>query len=242
MQCPKNAGSAFFNYKGTHSIVLMAMCNASYVCTLVDIGSHGRKSDGGIYKESYFGKMFENNSMNVPAASKVNDNGPILPYCIVGDEAFPLKPYLLRPYPGKNLTSQERRVFNFRLSRARRTIENTFGIIANRWRIFRKPIVSSPDHVIKITQAIICLHNWLRIQDFENESGVMYVNPELVDRWDNNKQEYISGSWKLDWINAFQDITRCGNNSSTIKAIEVREKFCDYFTNEGSLGWQYNYL
>ena len=49
-----------------------------------------------------------------------------LSYCFVGDEAFPLKTWLLRPYPGRELTDR-RRIYNYRLSRARRTIENAFG-------------------------------------------------------------------------------------------------------------------
>lgn len=221
----------------------MAVCTASYICTLVDIGSYGRRSDGGIFKESSFGQKFENDLMNVPPPSQVYDDGPVLEYCIVGDEAFPLKSYLLRPYPGKKTTTQEKQVFNFRLSRARRTIENTFGIIASRWRIFRKPILSNPKHVIAIIKAVICLHNWLRLQDIEDsELKTQYVTPEMVDREDENG--LIEGTWRNieNGRTAFQDIHRMGNNSSTRKAFEIREKFCDFFNNEGSLGWQYDYL
>ena len=49
-------------------------------------------------------------------------------YTFVVDGAFPMKPYLLRPYPGRDLTGEvSKKVFNYRLSRARRAIENSFG-------------------------------------------------------------------------------------------------------------------
>ena len=48
----------------------------------------------------------------------------IAPYTFIGDEAFPLKRWLMRPYPGRTFgDSLEKRIYNFRLSRARRTIE-----------------------------------------------------------------------------------------------------------------------
>ncbi|KAL3208315.1 hypothetical protein MRX96_039202 [Rhipicephalus microplus] len=60
--------------------------------------------------------------------------GP-LPYFFVREEAFPLKEYVMGPYARRTLhedKSYERRVFNYRMSRARHTIENTFGILAQR--------------------------------------------------------------------------------------------------------------
>ena len=55
------------------------------------------------------------------------------PLVMIGDEAFPLKEWLLRPYSGRYATTEAKRVFNYRLSHARRTIENTFGIITARY-------------------------------------------------------------------------------------------------------------
>ncbi|XP_020297219.1 protein ALP1-like [Pseudomyrmex gracilis] len=113
IQCPNKAGSTYFNYKHSHSIVLMAICDANYIIRFVDIGAYGRRSDGGTFSDSAIGKYFDNNLMNVPQPAAISGS-PVLPYCLVGDGAFPLKPYLLRPYKDRGLVP-EQDVFNYRL-------------------------------------------------------------------------------------------------------------------------------
>ena len=54
------------------------------------------------------------------------------PYFLLGNEIFPLSNRLMRPYSGKSLTSETRKIFNYRLSLVRRVIENTFGILVAR--------------------------------------------------------------------------------------------------------------
>ena len=60
MQAPHNAGSGYFNYKKTHSVVLLAICNANYEFILVDIGDSGRQNDGSAYANSHLGFCIEN--------------------------------------------------------------------------------------------------------------------------------------------------------------------------------------
>ncbi|RLU24791.1 hypothetical protein DMN91_002881 [Ooceraea biroi] len=94
---PPHSGSVYYNYKGTHSISLLAVSDANYCFTLVDIGAERRQSDGGIFANSNFGQRFERNEMNVPQPNAIEPNGPSLPYVLLADEAFALKEYMMRP-------------------------------------------------------------------------------------------------------------------------------------------------
>ncbi|KAL3208314.1 hypothetical protein MRX96_039202 [Rhipicephalus microplus] len=93
----------------------------------------------------------------------MGNEGP-LPYFFVREEAFPLKEYVMGPYARRTLhedKSYERRVFNYRMSRARHTIENTFGILAQRWRVLRRPIKVKEVNIKAYIGACIVLHNIL---------------------------------------------------------------------------------
>ena len=163
IKSPLNSGSLYFNYKGYFSIVLMAICDARYIFTLVDVGSYGSNNDCGVFRNSLMGKAFFENKLKLPEAEYLENSSITdkVPYFLVGDEAFPLQSWLLRPYPGQGIP-EEKTNFNYRLSRSRRVIENAFGILAARWQIFLRPIQSSVETTELIVKAAICLHNFLR--------------------------------------------------------------------------------
>jgi len=96
--------------------VLLGICDAQYLFAFVDIGAYGRRSDGGIFKDSKMGLKFHSKEMNVPALKPLSPGGPPLPYVLVGDEAFQLIDYFLRPYPRKGGLNDKRNVYNYRLS------------------------------------------------------------------------------------------------------------------------------
>lgn len=134
-----NAGSEWFKYKHFHSLVFFASCTTRYKLSFIDVGALGRRSDGGII-HSDTGAKFRGNRMNVSRSQAISEyNSFKFPYVMVPDEAFPLEVWMMKPYPKANLKAYEC-VYNYRLSRARRVIENVFGILVSHWRIFGDPI------------------------------------------------------------------------------------------------------
>lgn len=125
----------YYNYKSSHSLVLMAIADANYQISLLDIGAPGRRSDGGIFHASEIGKRLQNGMLSIPPPRPVENGGQALPFVLVGDEAFPLTQYMLRPYPRSGRFDRRKNIFNYRLSRARRVVENVFGILSARMRI-----------------------------------------------------------------------------------------------------------
>ncbi|KMQ81545.1 nuclease harbi1-like protein, partial [Lasius niger] len=161
------------------SIVLLGVCDAQYNFTIVDIGAEGSQSDGGLFNSSELGIRLQEESLHVPNSNYLPGTDVEMKYFLVGDAAFPLKPYLMKPYGGRNI-SHQCSVFNYRLSRARRVIENAFGILAARWRIFRRPITASVENVEKIVECAICLHNFIK-KTGDRRLNLEYCSPQFVD-------------------------------------------------------------
>ncbi|XP_050303682.1 uncharacterized protein LOC126741326 [Anthonomus grandis grandis] len=198
---PANSGSLHFNYKKTFSIVLLALVDANCKFIAVDIGSYGDNRDGGIFANSAFGKGLENGTINIPEDSPLPGTKILPPYVILGDEAFPLKQYLMRPYPGlKNAEDNEKRIFNYRLCRGRRLVECAFDILSQTFRIYQRRLIPNPENATLIVLTTCILHNIIR--------NTRTINNENVSTCTNT--------------NCVQNLRRQGGNSQT-EAFETRE-------------------
>ena len=166
LRAPPKSGTMYRNYKSQFSIVLMAVADAKYRFTLVDIGAYGSNSDGGVWKHSDIGQAFDNNELDMPVSAPIPGyTDEHFPFVLVGDEAFPLKENLMRPFPGRGTMIRmppDEDTFNYRLSRARRVVENAFGILAQRWQLFLSTVTQHPDNAQLATQAALVLHNYLQ--------------------------------------------------------------------------------
>jgi len=137
------------------------------------------------------------------------------------------------------------RIFNYRLSRARRVIENAFGILVSKWSILKGSIYCKPETTESIVMVLICLHNFL----LESEKNIipttrLYQNPGLVDRY-RRDDEMQNGEWRAQ-VPQHSMMERGGrleaNNPTRAAIIIQRDKLRDYFlTEEDEILWQYDH-
>ena len=139
---------------------------------------------------------------------------------------------MMRPFPSRN-QPEHKAVYNYRLSRARRVIENSFGILVARWRMFRRPIIAEPDNVITYTKAAIALHNYLR-----TEESSVYCPAGFIDGEDGDGN-VVSGYWREEGSSgALAPIGPAGSNHHSRSAATIRENFCNYFNSlAGEVSW-----
>ncbi|XP_018025075.1 putative nuclease HARBI1 [Hyalella azteca] len=228
---PPNSGSYYFNYKQTHSIVLLGVADANYELIYADVGTNGRVSDGGVWSGCSLSRNLVNGSIKLPTNKVLPKSATIAPYVFVADDAFPLKPYLLKPYPFRN-QNEEQRIFSYRLSRARRIVENAFGIMSNKFRVLQTSIALTPDKAEHVVLATIVLHNLLR-REYSNE----HTPQGSIDVEDIDRGEIVHGSWRQDAAQLLE-LERRRDGRVSEEAREVREAFCKYFNNEGQVPWQ----
>ena len=188
LEHPLQSGSMYFNYKCTFSVVLLAIVDAQLRFIFIDAGANGRVSDRGIWNNSDMKKYVGNN--NFPLAPLPGTN-VMFPYVIVGDEGCTLSEKVMIPFPKASLLPGRigRKIFNYRLSRARRCSENAFGIIVTRFQIFRAPMRYDPQDA----KATCALHNWLRT---DIVGRAMYSPPQYVDNENVVMGAVQEGEWR----------------------------------------------
>ena len=187
-KAPPNSGSEFYNYKGFFSVILVALVTSDYKFLWVDVSGNGSASDAQIYNNSELKEGLENGTiMGWPRPSPLPNDTQDVPYFLMGDDAFSLRTYLMKPYGARNL-EREYRIYNYRLSRSRRVVENTFGILANRFQVLLTTMNHHHETVRVIVKACVLLHNIMR-------SRYPVLQNRLVDVQDANGNMQ-PGAWR----------------------------------------------
>ena len=195
------------------------MVSSDYKFFWVDVSGKGSSSDAHIYNNSELRPGLENDDIvGWPRPDPLPHDNQDVPYFLVGDDAFALRTYLMKPYSARNLSRQER-IFNYRLSRARRVVKNAFGILANRFQVLLTTMCHHADTVRLIVKACILLHNVMR-------SHYPVLQNRLVDNQGQDGRMQ-PGAWRAGQNQSFTDFhqpSRCSMvtpNCSVLTAQRV---------------------
>ena len=121
---------------------MIAITGPEHECLYADVGSNGRVNDFGIWNKSSLLQGIQGGSVKFPNHKKLS-NGEITSCVFVGADAFAIKIFMMKPFPQQGFTGG-RRVYNYKHGKLQRILENLFGILANRCRIFFTTINPEP--------------------------------------------------------------------------------------------------
>jgi hypothetical protein len=136
----------------------MALVDADYKFRWVNIAAPGGFSETQIWNQSELKKVIERGLISLPTSNPLPGDDKPMGYYFIADDAFGMKPWLMKPFSRQGLAYDER-IFDYRLLRARRVVENAFGILANRFRCLLSVMNQKPETVHVTVLTCVCFRN-----------------------------------------------------------------------------------
>lgn len=201
------------------TIVLLAMADADCKFTFVDIGCSGNNSNEEVLKRSDLTKILDRSTEFFPSAEPLGTHKNV-PFVVIAGDSFNLQKTIIKRYEFDN-QDPARQIFNLRLNHARQCIERAFSILLSSFQILQKPIQLDVRKVTKIVQCCCVLHNF------------------LIDNSPWYRQQFDDMPWQHISENVSGTTSQCKMET---ELGDVRQHFSDYFSNEGSVSWQYKPL
>ena len=133
------------------------------------MGTAGSCSDAQMFNTCHLKRKIDDGSIGFPDPASITPGGRDVPYFILADDVFALKTWLMKPY-GRRMSTREERIANYRMSRGRRVVENTLGILVSRFRVMMTTIELPPETVRDLVLTCVVLHNILRSQ-YQGQHG-----------------------------------------------------------------------
>ena len=117
-------------------------------------GASGSSSDALIFNRGNLKRRIENGTLGLPPPEPLGPGGPDLHYFLLGDDAFALMPWLVKPYSRRQLTREER----IQDIQGRRVVENSYGILVKRFRVLLTTMEQRLNVVRDIMLTCLVLH------------------------------------------------------------------------------------
>ncbi|XP_060761383.1 uncharacterized protein LOC132871280 [Neoarius graeffei] len=154
---PQEYHCDYFNRKGWHSIILQGVVDGKGLFWNVFAGMPGSLHDARVLRLSTMWELATRGN-HFPARTR-NIGGVNVGYYILGDSAYPLQNWLLKPFQDTGRLTPEQQTFNRKFSRGRVAVENAFGRLKGRWRCLLKRNDCDLSLVRSMVLTCCALHN-----------------------------------------------------------------------------------
>ncbi|XP_016418989.1 putative nuclease HARBI1 [Sinocyclocheilus rhinocerous] len=154
---PQEYHTEYFNRKRWYSIVLQAVVDAKGLFWNVFAGLPGSLHDARVLRLSALWELAERRHLF--AQQYRNINGQDVGFYILGDAAYPLTSWLMKPFPDNGFLTAQQQVYNHKTSKARVVVENAFGRLKGRWRCLLKRNDCNLERVKSMVLTCCVLHN-----------------------------------------------------------------------------------
>ncbi|KAG8172947.1 hypothetical protein JTE90_024056 [Oedothorax gibbosus] len=157
IKAPSSNATEYYCRKGHYSVLLQGVADHKKSFTNVYFGWPGSVHDARVlFNSPLFGKCESREVLDQKVKLPGTDDW--VDVYLVGDPAYPLKSWLMKPFPGHQLSVAEQ-AFNQRLGRNRVHIEHAFGFLKGRWRCLLKENDACLHNLQYQVMASCILHN-----------------------------------------------------------------------------------
>ena len=231
LQCPhtsdtwKQVSATFSRWNFHHTLGAIDGKHVPIRCPKflwVDVGTNGSSSDVQIFNECYLRLGIVDGTLDIPDAEPL----PYMPYFLIGDDTFSLRTWLMKLFSARGLPDEER-IFNYRLSHARRVVENSFASWPTDLVVFSPPGV----RIQRLLPLLYCtLHIIMRLR-------YPGIHQGIADEEDDNHR-VIPGQWKQGAC--LQDIEDVPGGNRDIQVAKRQRLYLKHYYNVpvGATAWQ----
>ncbi|KAM4537641.1 uncharacterized protein V3H82_023434 [Fundulus diaphanus] len=198
---PAQDPTDYYNRKKFHSVILQGVVDDRMKFWDINVGWPGKVHAARVLVNSSLYSRSENGTLFPGWTERLNDVD--VPLHVVGDAAYPLLPWLLKPFPEGSGLTQAQVHFNYQLSQARMTVERAFGRLKGRWRCLLQRCDAHISFVSHIISACCVLHNYCETanEEWEDEEAADdvedFADPEIGHQANRGRQIRDAIKWHL---------------------------------------------
>lgn len=171
--------------KGFYSVLLQGVVDHNLKFWDISVGWPGRVHASKVLEKSSLYQRAQNGTL-LPCWTETFESVDV-PLLILGDAAYPLLPWLLRPFPEDERcrgATQAQTTFNRQLSQARTSVDRAFGRLKGRWRCLQKKCNAHISLISHVISACCVLHNFCETHNEEwvdEDPGVNNDDEDVVE-------------------------------------------------------------